>query len=123
MESVPQKIEAPTDKRLKFFRDILVVSEKGIGKRTPVTAFPKQRRGGQGVKVAIVSPKTGPIITAQMVTEAIDQLVLTTKSGKQTIKVSIDAIPRLGRATQGVILIRLSIPSDSVAAVACLEKE
>ncbi len=123
MESVPQKIEHPSDKRLKFFRDILVVSERGIGKRTPVTSFPKQRRGGQGVKVANVTVKTGPIVTAQMVSETVDQLVLATKSGKQTIKVSIDSVPRLGRATQGVILMRLSDKSDFVAAVAVLEKE
>ncbi|MBI3384741.1 DNA gyrase subunit A [Candidatus Gottesmanbacteria bacterium] len=123
MESVPQKIEHPSDKRLKFFRDILVVSERGIGKRTPVTSFPKQRRGGQGVKVANVTAKTGPIVTAQMVSETIGQLVLATKSGKQTIKVPIDSVPRLGRATQGVILMRLSDKSDFVAAVACLEKE
>jgi DNA gyrase subunit A len=123
MESVPFKIDTPTDKRVKFFRDILVISEKGIGKRTPSTSFPKQRRGGQGVKVANVTPKTGSVVTAQMVTEIIDQIVLTTKSGKQTIKVSIDSVPRLGRATQGVIIMRLSDKTDSVAAVACLEKE
>lgn len=123
MESIPAKIEAPTDKRIKFFRDILVISEKGIGKRTPHNFFPKQRRGGQGVKVSVVTAKTGGIVNAQMVTENIDQVVITTKSGKQTIKVPIDSVPRLGRATQGVILMRLSDKNDSVAAVACLNKE
>ena len=123
MESVPAKVEKPEDKRVKFFRDILVISEKGIGKKTPTTSFPKQRRGGQGVKVANVTPKTGPIISAQLVTEDIEQIVLSTKSGKQTIKVSIDAVPQLGRATQGVILMRMSDKNDKVAAVACLGKE
>lgn len=130
MESVPKLIEKPADlpacrqgKRLKFFRDLLVISEKGIGKRTPVNLFPKQKRGGQGVKVGNVTTKTGPIISAQMVTENIEQIVMTSRSGKQTIKVALANVPRLGRATQGVILMRLSDKSDSVAAVALLEKE
>ncbi len=121
MEVFPVKEEKPADKRKKFFRDIMIVTEKGLGKRTPVHLFPTQKRAGKGVKAAVVTPKTGEIRSASMVTEKIDQLVITSKMG-QVIKLPLRNIPQLGRATQGVILMRFANKGDSVAASACLEK-
>lgn len=121
MEVFPQKEEIIEDKRRKVFRDILTISENGLGKRTPVKFFPAQKRGGKGVKGSAVTPKTGKLASATMVTESIDQIVLNSKRG-QVIKLPIKNIPQLGRATQGVILMRFTNKGDAVASVTTLEK-
>ena len=121
MEVFAGKVAKPSDKRRKVFRDILTISQKGIGKRTPVHLFPIQRRSGKGVKAAVVNPKTGDLATAIMVTPEIDQVVFTSKMG-QVIKLPLKNIPQLGRATQGVILMRFASKGDSVAAATVLEK-
>ncbi|MEK7497465.1 MAG: DNA gyrase subunit A [Patescibacteria group bacterium] len=121
MEIFPQKEKIVEDQRRKVFRDMLTVSENGLGKRTPVKLFPTQKRGGKGVKAVTVSTKTGLLASATMVTEEIDQIVLNSKHG-QVIKDPIKNIPQLGRATQGVILMRFTKKGDSVASVTTLEK-
>jgi len=121
MEVFPIKEEIPQDKRRKYFRDILTVSEHGLGKRTPVNLFPTQKRGGKGVKAVVVTSKTGKLTTATMVTPIVDQIVINSKFG-QVIKLPIRSIPQLGRATQGVILMRFNNKTDSVAAVTALVK-
>lgn len=121
MEVFPGKETIPADKRKKVFRDILTIAEKGLGKRTPINLFPVQKRAGKGVKGAVVTPKTGDLKTAVMVTQAIDQVIITSRMG-QVIKLPLRNIPQLGRATQGVILMRFADKADSVAAAAVLEK-
>lgn len=121
MDVFPSKEEIPADKRKKFFRDILTVSERGMGKRTSVNLFPVQKRAGTGVRAVVVTGKTGELRAAMMVTEKIDQLVITSRGG-QVIKLPVRNIPQLGRATQGVILMRFADKADSVAAAAVLEK-
>ena len=101
--------------------DLLVVSEKGIGKRTEMKQFPKQKRAGMGVKAMQITPKTGSLVTARTVDEKVDQIILTSAKGI-VIKLPLLSVPRLSRATQGVILMRFSESSDHVAAVATLEK-
>jgi len=110
----------PADKRRKFFREILVVTEKGLGKRTDVEEYPSQKRGGQGVKVAELSERTGLIASARMVTEADKQVVLTTKAA-QVIKLPLKNIKVLGRSTQGVILMRPH-KGDLVTSVTTLQE-
>jgi DNA gyrase subunit A len=122
METFPAKIQKPSDKRKKFFLDALTISEKGIGKRTPVQYFPEQRRAGKGVKAAVVNDKTGDLAAATFVTREIEQIIITSKSG-QVIKLPLKNIPQMGRATQGVILMRFTNKSDGVAAVAALAKD
>ncbi len=121
MDVFPAKENIPADKRKKYFRDILTIAEKGLGKRTPINLFPVQKRSGKGVKGAVVSSKTGNLKTAAMVTQNIDQVIITSKMG-QVIKLPLENIPQLGRATQGVILMRFADKDDSVAAAAVLEK-
>jgi len=108
--------------RRKFFHDLLVVMEKGLGKRTAIEGFPIQKRGGKGVKVAKLTPKTGKIVSAKMVTEKVEQVILTSKKA-QVIKLPLRNIKRIGRTTQGVILMRFAKQGDSVAATALLEKQ
>jgi DNA gyrase subunit A len=122
MEVFPSTKEAPTDKRRKSFEDVLIVMERGLGKRTAVKEWPLQKRGGQGVKAAEVTDKTGKIVTCMAVDENVEQIILTSRSA-QVIKLPLKNIPQLGRATQGVILMRFSSKTDSVAAVTYLEKE
>ncbi|MEK7526004.1 MAG: DNA gyrase subunit A [Patescibacteria group bacterium] len=121
MEVFSMKEEIPADKRKKYFRDILTISQNGLGKRTPVNLFPTQKRGGKGVKAAEVTAKTGLLMTATMVTHEIDQIVINSKGG-QVIKLPLKSIPQLGRATQGVILMRFTKKSDSVVSVTALER-
>ena len=107
-------------------RTMLVVSENGYGKRTylddPEDGEPIYRitrRGGKGVKTLNVTDKTGMLIALKDVTDEND-LVIINKSGL-TIRMDVADISTLGRATQGVRLIRLN-KGDSIAAVAKVEK-
>ena len=122
MEVFPSSKSAPTDKRRKSFEDVLIVMEHGLGKRTGVKEWPLQKRGGQGVKAAEITPKTGKIVSCISIDETIDQIILTSRSA-QVIKLPLKNIPQLGRATQGVILMRFAKKGDTVASVTCLEKE
>ena len=119
METVEIEPPKPDDKRRKFFREILVVTQKGLGKRTSVAEYPDQKRGGQGVKVAELSPRTGDIAAVRMVTEDDEQVVITTKAA-QVIKLPLKNIKVLGRSTQGVILMRPA-PGDLVTSVTTLQ--
>lgn len=101
--------------------DLLVVSEKGIGKRTDIKQFPKQKRAGSGVKAMQITAKTGSLVTARAIDETVDQIILTSAKGI-VIKLPLVSVPRLSRATQGVILMRFSDVGDKLAAVATLEK-
>ncbi|MFZ5932823.1 MAG: DNA gyrase subunit A, partial [Patescibacteria group bacterium] len=121
MEVFAAKEPKTKDKRRKVFRDILTIAEKGLGKRTPLHLFPVQRRSGKGVKAAVVNQKSGNLAAAVMVNQKMEQVVITSKAG-QVIKLPLKNIPQLGRATQGVILMRFTNKTDSVAAAAVLAK-
>lgn len=101
--------------------DLLVVTQKGYGKRTPIEDWPKQLRGGIGVKAAEVTPRIGDLVTAEVVGKEEKDLVITSLSG-QVIKLPLKDVPRLKRQTQGVILMRSSNSKDSVASATTLEK-
>lgn len=120
METVEINPVKPVDGRRKFFREILVVTEKGLGKRTSVDEYPEQNRGGQGVKVAELSDKTGLVAAVRMVTEFDEQVVITTKAA-QVIKLPLKNIKVLGRSTQGVILMRPA-KDDLVTSVTTLQE-
>lgn len=121
VETFSAEIEKPSDKRRKFFMQLLVVTEKGMGKRTEFSEYPVQKRSGQGVKVSELTDKTGDIAAALMVDHTVDEVVLTTKSA-QVIKLPLKNIPVLKRPTQGVILMRLSGKEDNVVAVTTTKK-
>ena len=100
-------------------RTVLVVSEKGYGKRTPIDEYRITNRGGKGVKTINITDKTGSLVGILDVSGKED-LVITCKSGI-TIRTSIAAIRAAGRATQGVKLIRLD-ESDEIAAISKIEE-
>ena len=99
-------------------KTVLVVSEKGYGKRTAVDEYRITNRGGKGVKTINVTEKTGSLVGMLDVTEKED-LMITCKSG-MTIRTDINAISEQGRATQGVKLIRLD-DGDEIAAITKIE--
>ena len=93
---------------------LLVIKENCLGKKTLFSAWNRQGRGGQGVKAAQVTAKTGPIVTAKAIDGKMDTLVLTSTKG-QLIKMNLAEVPILQRQTQGVILMRVR-PGEKVAA-------
>jgi DNA gyrase subunit A len=100
-------------------RTVLVVSEKGYGKRTSLEEYRITNRGGKGVKTMSITDKTGKLVGILDVTEQED-LMITCKSGV-TIRMPVNGISEQGRATQGVKLIRLD-ESDEIAAITKLDK-
>ena len=106
-------------------KTILVVSEKGFGKRTPLITegedvYRITNRGGKGVKTINVTEKTGKLVAILNVSEKED-LIITCKSGI-TLRTPVKNIKEAGRNTQGVILIRLD-NGDEIAAVSQIEEE
>ena len=99
---------------------VLVVSENGYGKRTKVTEYRETNRGGKGVKTINITEKTGKLISIQQVTDE-DDLMIINKSGI-TIRLSVENLREMGRATQGVRLINLK-GKDYIAAVARVPHE
>ncbi len=100
--------------------NVLVVSEKGYGKRSKIEDYRITNRGGKGVKTINVTDKTGELVAMKIVTDE-DDLMIITKKGL-TIRMQISDLRVMGRATQGVKLINLK-NDDEIAAVAKVVKE
>ena len=98
---------------------VLVVAENGYGKRSAVEDYRITNRGGKGVKTINITDKTGPLISLKNVSDT-DDLMVINKSGI-TIRIGVDTLRVMGRATQGVKLIRLR-EDDSIASVAKVSK-
>jgi len=111
---------------------LLVVTENGYGKRTDLKEYRLQGRGGSGVKTAQVTTKTGNLVASKVLTgrtptlpppsrslreQAPEDLIVISQKG-QVIRTKISSIPKLGRATQGVRIMRLE--EDKVASAACI---
>lgn len=98
---------------------LLVVMENGLGKATPVNLYRLQGRGGSGVKAAQLTPKTGDIVGGAILQDG-DQgdLICISKQG-QAIRMKLSDIPSRGRATQGVIVMRLDT-GDKVASMSVI---
>src|SRR3990167_5544975 len=96
---------------------LLVIMSKGYGKRTKLSEYKVQGRGGSGIKTANVTPKTGEVIGAKVVVGNIEgeELVVVSKKG-QVIRTSVSGIKLISRATQGVRIMRL-YPGDSIASM------
>ncbi len=99
--------------------NLLVVSEKGYGKRSDMGDYRITRRGGKGVKTINVTEKTGKLVAIKEVTDK-DDLMIINKSGI-SIRINVSELRIMGRATQGVRLIKLN-EDDSISSVAKIEK-
>lgn len=103
-----------------FDEDILVVSEKGYGKRSSIEDYRITNRGGKGVKTISITEKTGYLVAIKNVDDT-DDLMIINKSGI-AIRLNVDDLRVMGRATQGVRLINIR-DNDSIAAVAKVVRE
>lgn len=102
-------------------RSLLVVSENGYGKATKVSNFPAHKRGGIGIKAAVVTNKTGPIIDVRTLEEDASEVLMISSRG-QTIRVGLKDIPTLGRTTQGVRIMKLG-EGDVVASLGLMPEQ
>jgi DNA gyrase subunit A len=100
--------------------DVLVVSEKGYGKRSSIEDYRVTNRGGKGVKTINITEKTGDLITIKGVTDTDDLMIITQKG--LTIRLPISELRIMGRATQGVRLINLK-EDDAIASIARVDVE
>ena len=103
-----------------FDEEILVVSENGYGKRSSIDDYRITNRGGKGVKTISITDKTGGLVAIKNVSDT-DDLMIINKSGI-AIRMSVEDLRTMGRATQGVKLINIK-ENDSIAAVAKVMKE
>jgi DNA gyrase subunit A len=98
--------------------DLLVLSEKGFGKKTKMKEYRIQKRGGTGIKTAKITDKTGPLVAAKVVGPDFEEIIAISKKG-QILKTKLTEIATLGRQTQGVRVMRLK-GGDSIASLTCL---
>ena len=103
-----------------FEEEILVVSENGYGKRSSIEDYRITNRGGKGVKTISITDKTGGLVAIKNVSDS-DDLMIINKSGI-AIRMSVEDLRVMGRATQGVRLINIK-GNDSIAAVAKVMKD
>jgi DNA gyrase subunit A len=96
--------------------ELLVVMENGYGKRTQINNFATHARGGVGIKAGVVSAKTGQTLDVRAITSTTDDVVIVSAQG-QIIRLNLAGISLIGRATQGVRIMRLA-DGDKVASVA-----
>jgi len=100
--------------------DLLVVTERGYGKRTPLEEYSAQARYGQGVRTLARNEKTGPVIAARTV-ELGDLLTLITVAG-MALRTEVDTISQIGRNTQGVQLMKMA-EGDTIASIALFDDD
>jgi DNA gyrase subunit A len=100
-------------------QDILIVTSKGYGKRTPVSDYRIQGRGGKGIKTINVTDKNGPVVSLKVVKDDEDLMIIT--SSGTLIRTSMEGISTMGRYTQGVKLINIR-EDDSVGTVCRSDK-
>jgi DNA gyrase subunit A len=101
----------------KIKEHLLIVMENGYGKRTDLSEYRIQGRGGSGIKTANVTAKTGDIVASQVLTEEKDLIAISRKA--QVIRTSIDQISKLSRNTQGVRIMKVE-SGDRVVTILCI---
>ncbi|MFZ3010688.1 MAG: DNA gyrase subunit A [Microgenomates group bacterium] len=97
----------------EFKKNIIVIGERGVGKKTNLALFKGQHRGGKGVKIASVDEKMGEICFVQIVNPEDTTIIMTSTSG-QIVKIPLASIPPRSRTAKGVILMRFSDKADKV---------
>ena len=100
--------------------ELLVVMKNGYGKRSEVAEYKIQRRGGSGVKTANITKKTGGIVSAHIVSEKDERDLFVVTEAGQVLRATLKSVSVLGRATQGVRVMRFKNEDDTVASVALI---
>ncbi len=98
--------------------DLLIVTENGYGKRTPISEYRIQGRGGTGIKTANITSKTGKIVGARLINNKdLDNDMIIISDKGQVIRLPLKSVSRLGRSTQGVRLMKFKDAKDKVASI------
>ena len=100
---------------------IFVISKYGYGKRTKISQFTAHARGGVGIRSAVVNTKTGNLVGVQTLKDESQEVIILSTQG-QAIRLGLNNIPELSRATQGVRIMRMN-DGDEVVALALVDKE
>ena len=100
--------------------DIFVISKYGYGKRTKIAQFTSHARGGVGIRSAAINTKTGELVGVKTLVNAEQEVIIISQQG-QTIRLGLKEIPALGRATQGVRIMRMN-EGDEVVSLALVDK-
>ncbi len=119
---VGMDVISPDLVKKKMF-ELLVVSENGLGKKTEIDEYKVQGRGGSGIKTMEVTEKTGPIIEARVINNTESQDIMLISMKGQVVRTPLKTIPTLGRATQGVRVMRFKEQNDKVASITLLEED
>jgi DNA gyrase subunit A len=102
--------------------NIFVISENGYGKRTKVSQFTPHKRGGVGIRSAVVNAKTGKLMGVASLRDGDDQEIIIISAQGQTIRLGMNDVPEIGRATQGVRVMRLK-EGDAATSMGLVKKE
>ena len=103
----------------KKHEELLVVGAGGYGKKSKLSEYKIQKRGGSGILTAQVTAKTGKLIGGRVISNDAEEIVAISKKG-QVIRTAIEDIPTLSRQTQGVRIMKMR-EGDSIASVVCLK--
>ena len=117
-EVIGMDIIKTQNSKLKAQNYLLVIMEKGYGKRTKLSEYRLQRRGGSGIKTARITAKTGSIVFIEVLTEEEKDLMAISQKG-QVIRASINSISILSRVTSGVKIMKLE-QGDKIVGAVCL---
>ncbi len=96
---------------------LFTFSSRGYGKQTAIKEYKVQKRGGSGIKTASITSKNGNLVAGKIITDDFEEVVAISKNG-QVIRVALDEIPKLGRQTQGVRVMKLR-EGDEIASIVC----
>ena len=96
--------------------DLLVITERGYGKRTPLSEYPMHHRAGQGVFTLKITDRVGKLVAMRVVSDPEEEILVISASG-MVLRTQVGAISQIGRQTQGVIVMRIP-PDDQVVAIA-----
>jgi len=96
--------------------DLLVITQRGYGKRAPVSDYPMHHRAGQGVFTLKITDRVGKLTAMRVVTDPEEEVLVISATG-MVLRTQVGAISRIGRQTQGVIVMRIP-PEDQIVAIA-----
>jgi DNA gyrase subunit A len=116
-------MDVVTQTDIKAGHQLLIIMENGYGKRTDVNEYGLQGRGGSGVKTAQITAKTGKLVSGRVVANKDDRDLLVVSVAGQVIRTPVTTVSELGRATQGVKVMRFKTADDKVATATLVDAE
>jgi DNA gyrase subunit A len=116
-------MEVVTQEEVKAGHQLMIIMENGYGKRTDVNEYGLQGRGGSGIKTAQITAKTGKLVSGRVVEKKDTRDLLVVSVAGQVIRTPVTNVSELGRATQGVKVMRFKTADDKVATATIVNNE